>query len=134
VLVMTTGEGVPAEQVMAHYSGLIAGRGWTPMITVRGEDGANVATYLAPGAKGLFAVVRPNGSELVVALITTTQPIGDLMAQLIRAGGTEALPAFLAARAQAPSPAAEMQCAAEETKDEMSEDADDEDAEEPDDD
>ena len=115
VLVMSTGEGARAEDVMGYYSRLIAPRGWISMVTVHAETGENVAVYLAPGGKGLFGVVRPNGSELVVFLVTTTEPLGNLLAEIVRTGGSEALPMLLAATSR-PGPPAEAQPAVAESE------------------
>ena len=57
-------------------------------------------SLLAPCAKGIFAAVRPNQRELIVALITTNEPIGDLLAQVVRAGGGDLIPKIVQARAQ----------------------------------
>jgi len=66
---------------------------------------------IAPSAKGIFAAIRPNQRELIVALITTNEPIGDLLAQVVRAGGGDILPKILQASARkAPQP--EAQCEA----------------------
>ncbi len=115
VLVMSTDESIRAEEVMGYYSRLITPRAWSSMITVRAEDGANIAVYLAPGGKGVFAAIRPNSKELVVALVTTREPLGNLLAEIVRTGGSEALPAILAASHRPAAPAAEAQCAVAES-------------------
>ena len=112
VLVMEPEQAPPGDEVVAYYHGLMTARGWTPMLTVRADGGENIAVLLAPGGKGLFGVIRPDDDQLIVGLITTREPLGDLLAQIVRAGGSEVLPKFLAARARAsePSPQAEETC------------------------
>lgn len=117
VLVMSTDENVRADEVMSYYSRLITPRAWSSMVTVRAENNANIAVYLAPGGKGIFAAIRPNNTELVVALVTTREPLGNLLAEIVRNGGNEALPAILAA-AHRPAPPAEAQCAVAESSEE----------------
>jgi len=114
VLVMEPEQAPPGDEVVAYYHGLMTARGWTPMLTVRTDGGENIAVLLAPGGKGLFGVIRPGEDELIVGLITTREPLGDLLAQIVRAGGSEVLPKLLAARARAPEPSPQ----AEETCDE----------------
>jgi hypothetical protein len=96
---MKTPETVEADEVMSHYGGVITPLGWTPMVTLRTDGGENVAVYLAPEAKGVCAVIRPNSRELIVGLITAREPLGDLIAQVVRAGGSEILPQILGRRA-----------------------------------
>ncbi len=109
VLVMEPEQAPPGDEVVAYYHGLMTARGWTPMLTVRTDGGENIAVLLAPGGKGLFGVIRPGDDELIVGLITTREPLGDLLAQIVRAGGSEVLPKFLAARARAPEPSPEAE-------------------------
>ena len=82
---------------------------------------------IAPSAKGVFAAVRPNQRELIVALITTSEPIGDLLAQVVRAGGGDILPKILQAlaekmermRQQAKLEKAELEAATREAAEEL---------------
>jgi hypothetical protein len=101
VLVMRPSEPVNIEQAMTYYHGLMTSRGWTPMVTVRAKDEARILVLLAPGAKGVFAAVLPTGDEMVVAMIATTKPLGDLLAEVVRAAGGPALQGMLAMRAGA---------------------------------
>ncbi len=108
VLVMKTDESAAELDVIGYYGAKMAPRGWTRLATIRTDSGENILAMVAPGGKGLFAAIRPDENELVVALVTTRQPIGDLLAQLVRAGGSGVVPKFLAARAS--QPASETQC------------------------
>ena len=116
VLVMKPEQAPPGDQVAAYYQGLMTARGWTPMLTLRADGGENIAVLLAPGGKGLFGVIRADDDELIVGLITTREPLGDLLAQIVRAGGSEVLPKFLAARARAPEPSPEAEETCEESE------------------
>ncbi|MDH4179981.1 MAG: hypothetical protein OEV33_05675 [Armatimonadota bacterium] len=98
-LVMKTDESAADLDAAAHYGAMMAARGWSPLATVRTGKGENILVMIAPSAKGVFAVVRPNRRELIVALITTNEPIGDLLAQVVRAAGGDILPNILQARA-----------------------------------
>lgn len=102
-LVMETDESTADLDVIGYYSAKMDPRGWTRLATIRTDSGENVLAMIAPGGKGIFAAVRPNGKELIVVLVTTRQPIGDLLAQVVRAGGSEVVPKFLAARASQPA-------------------------------
>jgi hypothetical protein len=108
VLVMKTDESAAELDVIDYYGAKMAPRGWTRLATIRTGSGENILAMVAPGGKGIFAAIRPNEDELVVALLTTRQPIGDLLAQLVRASGSEVVPKFLAARASQPAP--DTQC------------------------
>jgi len=98
VLVMKPGESVNAEEAMTYYHGLMTSRGWIPMVTIRAEDDARILVLLAPGAKGVFAAVLPTGDEMVVAMVATTKPLGDLVAEIVRAAGGQALLGMLTTR------------------------------------
>jgi len=100
-VVMKPGESVDAGEAMAYYNGLMTSRGWTPMVTLRAEGEAHIILLLAPGAKGVFAAVLPKGDEMIVAMIATTKPLGDLVAEVVRAAGGPALKSMLAMRASA---------------------------------
>jgi len=118
-LVMKTDESAADLDAAAHYGAMMAARGWSPLATVRAGKGENILVMIAPSAKGIFAAVRPNRRELIVALITTNEPIGDLLAQIVRAGGGDILPKILQARAaqiERMQQQAELE-AAEETED-----------------
>jgi hypothetical protein len=106
VLVMKPGESVNAEEAMTYYHGLMTARGWTPMVTIRAEDEARILVLLAPGGKGVFAAVLPKGDEMVVAMIATSKPLGDLVAEIVRSAGGPALQGVLAMRANAEANAA----------------------------
>ena len=110
LLVMKPDQAPPGDEVVAYYHDLMTTRGWTPMVTVRADGGENIAVLLAPGGKGLFGVIRPGGHELIVGLITTREPLGDLLAQIVRAGGSGVLPKILAARARPAPPAPQETC------------------------
>jgi hypothetical protein len=101
VLVMKPGQSVNIEEAMTYYHGLMTSRGWTPMVTIRAEDDARILVLLAPGGKGVFGAVIPTGDEMVVAMIATTKPLGDLVAEIVRAAGGPALQGMLAMRASA---------------------------------
>jgi hypothetical protein len=91
-------EGPPdSKDLIGQYEAMMVARGWTMLVTTRAITGQEAAAYVAPGGKGIFVAVRPNGQELIVALVTTREPIGDLLGQIVRAGGAKALPMLLAA-------------------------------------
>ena len=91
-------EGPPdSKDLIGQYEAMMVARGWTMLATTRAITGQEAAAYVAPGGKGIFVAVRPNGQELIVALVTTREPIGDLLGQIVRAGGAKALPMLLAA-------------------------------------
>ena len=98
-LVMKTDDSAAELDVTAHYGTMMTNRGWSRLATVRTDGGQNILVMIAPSAKGIFAAIRPNQRELVVALVTTNEPIGDLLAQVVRAGGSDILPKILQARA-----------------------------------
>jgi len=93
VVVMRPKAAATADQVTSHYSKLMGPRGWSPLMSVRGPKNETVMAMLAREGKGLFFVVREQ-EELVTALVTTSKPLGDLIAQIIRASGA-AVPAVL---------------------------------------
>jgi len=95
LLVMRPDESVNTEEAMGYYHRLMTSRGWTPMVTIRADSGERILVLLAPGGKGLFAAIIPGHNEIVVGIITTTEPLGELLAQIIRAGGSEALQGIL---------------------------------------
>ena len=98
-LVMKIDDSAAELDVTAHYGTMMTNRGWSRLATVRTDGGQNILVMIAPSAKGIFAAIRPNQRELVVALVTTNEPIGDLLAQVVRAGGSDILPKILQARA-----------------------------------
>jgi hypothetical protein len=98
-VVMQTEQPVEGATITGYYGKLMSERGWSPLASVRTNTGQNILLLMAPGAKGVFACVRPNESELIVAMATTKEPIGDLLAQIVKAGGG-ALPQILQARAE----------------------------------
>jgi len=101
VLVMKPGDSVNIEDAMTYYHALMTSRGWTPVVTIRAEDEARILVLLAPGGKGVFGAVLPSGDEMGVAMIATTKPLGDLVAEIGRAAGGPALQGMLAMRASA---------------------------------
>ncbi len=117
VLVMKPGDSVNPDEATTYYHDLMTSRGWTPMISVRSKGEERVLVLVAPGGKGVFVnVVERN--EMVVAMVATTEPLGDLLAQVIRAGGGHVLQGIMAHAAQqkpAPEPPACEESAAEET-------------------
>ena len=115
-LVMKTDDSAAKLDVAAHYGTMMADRGWSPLATVRTDGGQNILVMIAPSAKGIFAAIRPNQRELIVALVTTNEPIGDLLAQVVRAGGGDILPKILQARA-AQMARMQQQAECEETED-----------------
>ena len=128
-LVMKTDDSAAKLDVAAHYGTMMTSRGWSPLATVRTDGGQNILVMIAPSAKGVFAAVRPNQRELIVALITTSEPIGDLLAQIVRAAGGDILPNILQARAaqmarrqqQAECNVAELEAALREAAEETAE-------------
>ena len=106
VLVMKPGDSVNPDEAMSYYHGLMTSRGWTPMISVRAKGEERVLVLVAPGGKGVFAnVVKHN--EMVVAMVATTEPLGDLLAEVVRAGGGLVLQKIMMARAAQPGPTPE---------------------------
>ncbi|MFB3881054.1 MAG: hypothetical protein ACE149_07305 [Armatimonadota bacterium] len=90
--------------VINQYETMMATRHWTMLATTRAITGQDAAVYLAPGGKGVFLAVRPDAQQLIVALVTTREPIGDLLGQIVRAGGGKALPMLLAAEHRGQQP------------------------------
>jgi hypothetical protein len=107
LLVMQPGESSASEDLTGYYSGLMTERGWMQLVKVRSESGENIAAFVAPGGKGVFAAIRPNARELVVALVTTRRPVGELLGQIVRSGGGHVIAGILGARARAASALAE---------------------------
>lgn len=104
LVVMKPKEPVKGDQFLKYYQSLLSPGGWLPLVTVRDKEDT-VLALLAPEAKGVFFAVN-EGNEMTVGMVTTTKPLGDLLGQIVTAGGG-ALPAFLSMRqAQAkPAPA-----------------------------
>jgi hypothetical protein len=100
VVVMKPGEKTDSEAVYGYYTKLMGDQGWAPLITVKGPKGERVSVMMAPEAKGLFLMVQEK-SELVVGLIITSQPIGQLIGQVVRASGGM-VPAIIASRGAPP--------------------------------
>lgn len=107
LLVMRPDESVNPEEAMRYYHELMTSRGWRPMVTVRAEQDVRILFLLAPGGKGVFGAIIPNGDEMVVAIITTTEPLGELLAQIVRAGGGPALQQVFARTGRPAKPASE---------------------------
>lgn len=103
-VVMKTDASAAGLNVIDHYGGKMSARGWTQLASVQTGKGENILAMLAPGGKGVFVAVRPNNTELIVALMTTREPIGDLLAQVVRAGGGQVLPKMLASKAHGAAP------------------------------
>ncbi|GEM_PF-2281798 len=117
VLVMKPGDSINPDEAATYYHDLMTSRGWTPMIRVRSKGEERVLVLVAPGGKGVFVnVVESN--EMVVAMVATTEPLGDLLAQVVRAGGGQVLQGIMAHAAQpkpAPEPPASEESPAEES-------------------
>jgi len=101
LVVMKPSEKTSGEAVSSYYNQLMTGQGWSPLMTVKAENAQRITVMLAPEAKGLFLMVQQK-EELVVGMVTTSQPIGQLIGQIVRAGGG-VLPAIIATRAEHPS-------------------------------
>ncbi len=98
---------VSAADFTKFYAGCLASQGWSSLFSLQDKSGTAVVSYMAPEGRGVFfAVNQP--STIVVALVTTTRPIGDLLNQIIDAGGN-AVPTlvqeFLARRQPPVAPA-----------------------------
>lgn len=110
ILVMRAKGPVEGADFLAYYSGLLSPFGWSPLLTVRDQGNTTVSIMLAREAKGLFFAVNGK-NEMVVGLVTTTKPLGELLGQIASAGGGS-LPAILSLRsmgqkkAEAPAPPA----------------------------
>ena len=105
LVVMEADEQVPADRFIAHYNELITSRGWSPLATVRSGSGEGLSLWLAPGGKGLFGAFRPDKKQLIVGLVTASAPLGDLIAQIVRASEPlvgQLLTGMLGARAGVP--------------------------------
>lgn len=120
VTVVVMQAGAEPKDVVAHYGDMMIARGWSPLVTTRAITGQDAAVYLAPGGKGIFVVARPQGQEVIVALVTTRQSIGDLLGEIVRAGGGKALPMILAGH-QRPAPKQESKQALTESAEPASE-------------
>ena len=105
VVVMKPKQAFEPKAFAKHYSDLMSGQGWSPLATVVDKDGTAVVTMIAPEAKGVFFAVNDK-SEVVAGLITTSKPIGDLLGQVVQAGGGS-LPMLLQhmGRPEGPPPA-----------------------------
>lgn len=99
VLVTRLEEAAEPDAVLSHYRQLMTGRGWTPMATVRAEGGQRVLALVAPGGKGVFAMIHPKPDQLIVGLVTTGRPVGDMLGAIVQAGGGQ-LSQLLMARSQ----------------------------------
>jgi hypothetical protein len=88
VLMMAPQGEVSGDAFISHYQDMMLGRGWVPLMTVRGQGMPAIASMMAPEGKGVFlaAYLSPGDDTIAVALITTTKPIGDLLGQLASAG------------------------------------------------
>lgn len=95
VLQMAASGPIAGEDFISYYQGRMQGLGWIPLITVRGQGMPVVATMIGPEGKGIFAAVNPGGTDIIVALLTTSRPIGDLVGQLA-AAGQGAMPQLMA--------------------------------------
>lgn len=108
LVVMHPQEGqIPVESV-DYYAEMIGARGWQSLARLRTGSGENIAAFLAPGGKGIFAALRPNSRELIVVMLTTQEPLGHLLGQIVRAAGGDVLPQFLAAKSRPQPPEAEV--------------------------
>src|SRR5574340_922225 len=67
--------------------------GWSPFVTVKDNDGTGISALLAPEAKGVLVAVSDK-DEIIVAMVTTSRPLGDILGQVVSAGGN-ALPTLL---------------------------------------
>ena len=93
VLVMKPKGPAQPDQFIAYYRGLMSPLGWSPFITVKDKDGTGICAMLAPEAKGVFVAVNSK-NEMVVALVTTGRPLGDIIGQVVGSGGN-VIPAIL---------------------------------------
>lgn len=101
VIMKPQGE-VGTEEFISHYSGLMTAQNWTPLMTVRDKDRAVVVMMMAPEAKGVFFAVNDK-KALVSGLVTTSQPMGEVLAKLINSAGG-ALPMIMSQMSR-PKPA-----------------------------
>ena len=85
------------ERVREHYANLMRARGWVPLASVRGQGAPAIQVMLGPGGKGLFGMVFEH-SELVVALIATNRPLGEVLGEVVRVAGGNVPAALMAAR------------------------------------
>jgi hypothetical protein len=87
VVVMETKEAVKGSDFLSHYQGLLAPRGWTPLMTVQTdkEDNTVVMLMLGPAGKGLLGAVHDD-NDIVIGMLTTEKPLGELIGMLMKAG------------------------------------------------
>jgi hypothetical protein len=77
---------VGTEEFISYYSGLMTAQSWTPLMTVRDKDRTAVVMMMAPEAKGVFFAVNDK-RQLVSGLVTTSQPMGEVLGKLINSSG-----------------------------------------------
>jgi hypothetical protein len=87
VVVMETKEAVKASDFLSHYQGLLGSRGWTPLVTVQSdkEDNSVVMVMLGPAGKGLLGAVHDD-NDIVIAMLITEKPLGELIGMLTKGG------------------------------------------------
>jgi len=86
LVVMKPSAPVEAADFVKHYQDLTSSRGWSPLALIQDEeDGNAVLLMLAPGGKGIFLAVNDK-EEIVSAMVTTSKPLGELIAKIFRNG------------------------------------------------
>ncbi len=92
LVVMKPGQPVKAADFVEHYQHLMSPRGWSPLATVQHEkEGDALLLMLAPGEKGIFLGVSGK-EEMVTGLVTTSKPLGKLLASIFHTGeGSDAM-------------------------------------------
>jgi len=86
LVVMKPSEPVKAAHFVEHYQHLMSPRGWSPLATVQDEDNQNAIVFmLAPNGKGLF-VALSSTDEILTGLVTTSKPLGELLAKILHTG------------------------------------------------
>ncbi len=93
VLVMKPKAPAQPDQFIAYYRGLMSPLGWSPFVTVKDKDGTGISALLAPEAKGVFVAISDK-DEMIVAMVTTGRPLGDIIGQVVSSGGN-VIPAII---------------------------------------
>ena len=86
LVVMKPSDPPKAGDFIKHYQDLMGPRGWSPLATIQDEEeGSAALLMLAPGGKGMFLGLS-NNEEILTGLVTTSKPLGELIAKVFHSG------------------------------------------------
>lgn len=90
---MQPNEDIKFDELIGAYQGMMSKNGWSVTMLARDVRAAGGGlVMMAPESKGLLGVFQPGKSQpVIVALVTTTAPLGDLLAQVAQAGGPQVI-------------------------------------------